>query len=803
MKRTRLVPTFGGCARRPGRGVAVLLALAGLGAALPRASAEDDGPARFHDVGGWRGTLVATAKPSERAQQLLGLTLRDKGVGWSLDYSLYVSVEFLLDEYESDPSVWRGRVVRTEYETAYRFTAKTTGGDQEAVFTSTGPLDFRDDDRVELQFHRMKGWSVRMDSGRRPAELHERWTSPEGKTFRNDFSGHTYGMGGTKTHPYPKNGLVLLASDETQLSSFKGVSAQWGVTPEVEWNYTVYLEPTSLDELRLEIDEPAAYKSWRPETTPDCSAGPPLEVTARLKTAKGGVPKTRVERFEWELIQTSREPGVAMNYPVDAMDKRADLELDATGEMFALSDENQKMVRAVREGFTDTVKVVPYDFGGWSTLQVTAFLADGRQVKGKLKGQPDFGLRMPKRAPDSHIADIWKDEHKGGADNLDDEKVAGQDADGDGYALYEEYRGWICDRVHLGGDPEKKDFFVLNLIGGDAQLGIDLFESVSQLRVHSRLRRSEMSQENRRMNFNRARGGHVVTQHGVWIKTFPSKSELGDGGAQTVMEKKGTAGRPGLVKGIGILPRGHADSEFSKPFNLPAEQQSSAYDRAIAHELLHSVGVEHHGTGDSRLIFGYVSTKNPQNKLGRAYYGPSQDTAVDLRTEDGQDVAVRDEPEYLKFRAMMEIALGDRLRAEAPKWLSINTGGAVLGITTAEGYVDWQIEMLAIFSFLRKEGTLGVEHGEESGDQDCLMRYYFAQFCEGKFAPFGGASKAYYLVEPGTEPIGMEICRSGAGTGVNAAGRTPQPRYGDAAAGEGNCFSNICPNDAIAPRPTK
>lgn len=305
------------------------------------------------------------------------------------------------------------------------------------------------------------------------------------------------------------------------------------------------------------------------------------------------------------------------------------------------------------------------------------------------------------------------------------------------------------------------------------------------------------------MNFNRQRGGHVITQHGVWIKTYPSKAELGDGGAMTVMEKSGTAGRPGIVKGIGILPRGHADSDFSKPFNLPADQQSSAYDRAIAHELMHSVGAEHHGSGDVKLILGYVSTKNPKNKLGRPYYGPSQDQAVDLRTEDGQDVAARDDAEYLKFRATMEAALGDRLRAEAPKWLAINTGGVVEGITTVEGYVDWQIEALTIFAFLRQEGTLGVVHGPESGDQDCLMRYYFAQFCEGKFAPFSGATKAYYLLEPGTEPIGMTLCRSAAGTGVNAAGRTPQPRYGDAAAGCGNCFADICPNDAIAPRPTQ
>ena len=82
------------------------------------------------------------------------------------------------------------------------------------------------------------------------------------------------------------------------------------------------------------------------------------------------------------------------------------------------------------------------------------------------------------------------------------------------------------------------------------------------------------------------------------------------------------------------------------------------------------------------------------------------------------------------------------------------------------------------------------------------MRYYFAKFYEGKKAPSMG-TQLYYLIEPGTEHIGMEICRDGKGTGVNAAGHQPQSRYGDTAGEAGNCFAQICPNDAIPPRKTK
>jgi hypothetical protein len=94
---------------------------------------------------------------------------------------------------------------------------------------------------------------------------------------------------------------------------------------------------------------------------------------------------------------------------------------------------------------------------------------------------------------------------------------------------------------------------------------------------------------------------------------------------------------------------------------------------------------------------------------------------------------------------------------------------------------------------------VGVEHGEHSGDQDCVMRYYFAKFYQAKNKP----QKTLYVVTPGTERIGLTLCRAITGTGLNDQGHKPQSRYGNAAGGEGDCFSKICPNDAIPPRSLK
>ena len=790
----------------------------------------NDGPARFHEVNAWRGTLVATARANPATMTMHDEIMRKtggKGAHWTFDFNAFVSVDFVLDEYESDPSVWTGKVTGSEYTAGYHYFAHVPerhGNDPdwkgyveiEWNYTANGALDFSGDPRVELQFHRERGWSVRMSSGRLPTEArsllfihvptkeeqnpeHDLIIGPD-TTVREKIDVTAIGMGSTDNHPYPKTVSVLLGSNDKKEGPFPLIYGTMGVAPDVLWDYTIYLEPTSMDELRLVIEEPADYATWRPETTPDVGAGPALEVTARVETAKGGVPKTKVEQFVWELVQTSKEPGVAMNWPLEAKDTRFDLDLDATGGHFLLSNEKQKLERAVQQGYSDTLKVVPYDWGGWSTLQVTAIMSDGRRVRGKLKGKSETGLRVPKRLPDSHIADGWKSQHKGGADDLDDDKVTGQSDNGDGFSLYEEYRGWVVNGARVEGDPEKKDFFVLNLIGSDAQAGIDLFAGVSQLTVHDRLLPAEMSEEKRLMNGNHRQGAHAIDQHGVWIKTYGSKSELGGGGAFTVLNKTGVAGRPGLVNGIGLLARTNTDSDFNKPFNLAAQDQISTFDRAVAHELLHSVGVEHHGEGDYTMIVGYASTRNPLNKLGRAYYGQSVGEPIDLRTEEGEDVAQRDHPDYIKMRQFADMILLESTLKEGVDYIKRNGANWSEYYKTPEGYADFYLENLIVFCFMHIQGIVGVDHGEHSGAEDCLMRYYFAKYYESK-KPATIGSKQYYLIDEGTEHIGMAICHDKTGTGVNAPGHMPQSRYGDAS--NGDCFSHICPNDAIPPRAAK
>lgn len=706
-----------------------------------------DGPARFHDVKVWRGTLTATARAERGALALYEGTMNESNpkARTEFDFSAFMSVDFILDDYESEPSVWRGRVTGSHYNSGYRhfiyvpdvrpnYPSWKGYAEHEWNFNAHGAMDFSGDPKVELQFHRQRGWSVRLASGRVATEVSSRYfgyTPPvseqdpahdyiiaENVTRRESRKAQALGMGSTGTLPYPKAGLILAASGQTKTGSFPLIG-DVGLHPSVVWDYTIHLEPSSLEDLRLEIEETPAYREWRPETTADAQAGQALEVTARVVTASGAAPRVSVKSFEWELVQTSREPGVAMNYPVNATDRRLDLELDATGEFFVRENENQRVVRAVRSGFTDTVKVVPYDWGGWSTLQVTAILTNERRLVGKLKGSAETGLRVPKRAAASKIADAWKTAMgANGADGVDDDDApVGSGVKGDGLTLYEEYRGFYQGGEHISCDPNVKDLFV-RLKGTEfAAPAAEHFAAISGLNVHYDLLAEEFP-ASRIINANHRQGPHLVAQHGIVVRINPKLDDR--------FTTRGGPGRPGRITAVELCPGVDTNDN-------PERMQSR-----IAHELGHCVNIAHHGEGDPRVMWFLKEGRlHETNLVSRA---TGEISLVDEKNTDLTATAIADLKELPGARAI--------------RWL-------------------------------------GQTHGQHSGEEGCVMRYDCA-----KTYVLPSARNTRVTLYP--ENYGLGLCQSPVGTGVNDQNRnTPAPRYGPAAAGRGNCLHQIHVTDAV------
>jgi len=570
-------------------------------------------------------------------------------------------------------------------------------------------------------------------------------------------------------------------------------------------------------DVALELTIPG-YDQWRPKGTVDIDRlfepGNHLIVRATLAPKGGRVEDLpAIASMKFALLDTSREPGICLNWPLEMeTDDLFDLKLDELPQFPGFLD-NHKQTNELKKTAKDAAgrpygesRINSFDFGGRATLVVTCVLGDGRQLIGTLKTQAGevSSVRLPQMKKAGWIADSWRQQNNvaGLAEEDDDEKVEGQKDNGDGYTLYEEYRGWVVNGRHVEGDPKRKDFFVLNLVGAHAALGIELFEQVSELRVHSKLRPTEMSEEKRLMNGNRRDAPQRVKQHGVWVKTFPSLATLGGPGAFTPMTKAGVSGRPGITIGIGLLARNNPDSAFNKPYNLPQGVASVAYDRAIAHELLHSVGVEHHGEADRTLSPKWVSPHNPRNKRGRPYFrelatfSPAAgDTILTILDENGNDLAPQLMSDYAKDRETHKRSHWDRWMAEGRAYIAARPSYQ-LQLDTPEKYAENELEDMVGRAW--HAAVLGQPGGEHSGAQDCLMRYYFAEFY-----PAPGRPDTYYLVTPGTEPFGLGLCRSKGGTGINAPSHQPRSRYGDAGPHGGNCFSQICPNDAIPPKSTQ
>jgi hypothetical protein len=517
----------------------------------------------------------------------------------------------------------------------------------------------------------------------------------------------------------PATGLSLTGSATVKMNSpIQPSSAAFGGTPAViDVTVTWDIEPGTDAPPEVVIQKTSALQNWRPTAGAGGSAGQTVDVTAKLQATGGGATNVVAAYFTWELTKCSKEPGYAMNAPT--ANPSQDFDLKLSGDGLILSDANAQKGQTKPGQYTQTtVTVTPYDWGGFGTIKVTAYLPDGSTLVGHLDGDTSQqDVRLPLRSDQSLIADVWKQNNgvAGMADINDNENdPAGDGHPGDGLSLYEEYRGFIIGGKHVEGNPKKKDFFVLNQAGAFYIGGIRLFQNISGLEVHYQFRDGELAAD-RVMNRNHGEGAHIVDEHAVVVKAIAANSAYA--------EAIGGPGTPGMITMI-VAPK-----------ILPGVNDDIRYNEStLAHELLHACNVYHHG--DVGSPFTFIT-----------------------RQADG------------------------RLLSSATN----NGGGGSITVLTEQN-----TSAAPLFPVGKPVRVIvGVANDTHSGDDNCVMRYDDASGHLKK----GDPSTLYYT--PG-ESAGFSICTSGAGTGINGSDWMPQPRYGDAASGRGNCTGQILVNDAVA-----
>ena len=596
--------------------------------------------------------------------------------------------------------------------------------------------------------------------------------------------------------PLPTSGVLLSGNISYQapavIENFTDPSITWTVT----WNFVP--TPKNLD-LVITISN---YQTWRPaggKTEKEVGTDPVsgvsvLELDAQFIDKDTGAPSIAPpEKITFSLVSVSHEPGVSMNWPEKkSATKDADMEFDAAHNPLAtLGANGSKADFTPLSSAPVAAFVSPHDWGGWATLNVTATF-NGKTYQGHLKGAPNTtNILLPKRQADSHIADVWKTKHNVplGTPDTDDaeaDPVSYPGCVGDGLSAYEEYRGFMENSKHIEGDISAKDFFIENLIGGNAKPGIAKFTELTGLIVHKDIQESEMQGDtaaglgDRLINFNYDQGAHVTDQHGVFIVTCRDV----DGG-QTFLKPqsgKGFHGRPGLTEFICMQGRnsiGTLNADDTHRGSISPSDAATQYDLGVAHELSHSVGVEHHGeTDDGSHRFTLLGPDDPRNtKHIPAFF------------LDGAIVSLLDEVTLTDRAVVMWETLTEILIKNCGSVTALY--GPAAFSKGCETVVNHGLRQFTDLTFY-----IGHPQAQHSGDDQCVMRYFFANVYPSK-----SDSSIYYISQSGTEPKGNGLCISPAGTGINSSSHKPQSRYSDARAGRGACQNWVCVNDKYPPIP--
>ncbi len=454
--------------------------------------------------------------------------------------------------------------------------------------------------------------------------------------------------------------------------------------------------------------------------------GPRLRVTAEVMDPTGAeVRDTRIRRLSWWLEETSRLPGVCMNWPYGSSDTSPDLELDSKNA----TDEGQRLEFTGLTTLKKSVFVVPYDFGAWSTLRVDAELDDGRTLHGKFRQQSGdpTAIRLPLREPDSKVATRWKRQLgvDGKPDDEDDENSPEGAGKGDGLTLFEEYRGFYVDTRFEMGDPTIKDVFVYDPIdSGDTRKAIGMFTTASRALVlvlhpgHDEMGRSRV------VNRNRGAGPSRGIQHTVSLRP------------NAAMQRPDASGnRPGRGEVMVPAPSGL----YQMAPRLAGRHD--LYVRAIAQAMLAVCGVSQPGSQDH----GMEQFTASRDAEGKAVVHRGDGRRVKVRAEGGErDLG----EEWLQAAEAHAKVVRGRLRNAPDAAIAAATKAAA----TRSLYV-------------------AVHGGQHSGPVANIMRDTFAD------AVWVAENSTLYVLPTGDDPkVGYELPATSAGDDFNAA---PTRRFGD------------------------
>lgn len=299
----------------------------------------------------------------------------------------------------------------------------------------------------------------------------------------------------------------------------------------------------------------------------------------------------------YTLTDVSNEPGYCLNYPMAGADTKPDFRFDSLMRIEKDVSASESSFRTINyTGLGTTVYVDSYDYGGHCTVTATVFLKFGPPLTAHFAGDTKTTIAVPRDDNRNGIADAWEKQQgifgKNYAHDWDGEQTPGNSHDGDGFTLYEEYRGLIVQDKERRMNPAVKEVFVAS-DGYPVASGIAFFTAATKGQILPVLLKAggEFNTTDKVVNRNTS-SGHK--QHGVYVEEhdFQDKNDPEQVMGQVFPQTNTSTGSEPVASSPG-------DVDY---LGMASDLAAVDRDYTFAHEFAHCLGVQHHGNAAIRTF---------------------------------------------------------------------------------------------------------------------------------------------------------------------------------------------------------
>ena len=444
-------------------------------------------------------------------------------------------------------------------------------------------------------------------------------SGPVHKALSGTFApGKPFSVSGTVTKEVTLADFLAMAGGAAPASSPDTQrSDEGGGTLTVTYTLSYNKDP---DDLEAVFVLPNDFDAWQPtglrnENVP--AGGLKIGVRLRRKDKPDEQPGEKAS-FTFELLDTSREPGICLNFPApDSVTQPAPFDLQILETDNPGLEVKEKGQSASTEGEPSPdaeVMVRSFDYGAFAILKATARVGDRTYIAHLAGDETKQFLRLPKDDNENRVADAW--EKSVGCldknlpadwDGADD--PSGQGTTGDGISLYEKYRGFDFAGIHERLKPyNKKYVFCADVTGGVQRALVSpsmspyAFPKVTRtvLRfIDDNRWTGEGSSANgkRIVNFNHGwLGGHAVDQHGLRVNLDAAENPVAPPGYNAWRAARGweAVDAPSATTGGITFPDASASDDI--PWSPGDTYEIQIYQRNLRRRVRNTVAYHLGGT---------------------------------------------------------------------------------------------------------------------------------------------------------------------------------------------------------------